>query len=112
MGEPYAHPEVSVSADWVEEHLKDPKVRIVESDEDILLYDLAHIPAPSGSTGRATFRTSSSATTSTPRSSPRSAHGPGSPTTPPWSSTATSRTGGPATLSGRSSCSATRIAGS
>ena len=44
MGEPYAHPEVLVSADWVEDHLKDPKVRIVESDEDILLYDLAHIP--------------------------------------------------------------------
>ena len=44
MGEPYAHPEVLVSADWVEAHLKDPKVRIVESDEDILLYDLGHIP--------------------------------------------------------------------
>ena len=44
MGEPYARPEVLVSADWVEAHLKDPKVRIVESDEDILLYDLAHIP--------------------------------------------------------------------
>ena len=44
MGEAYAHPEVLVSADWVEDHLKDPKVRIVESDEDILLYDLSHIP--------------------------------------------------------------------
>ena len=44
MGEPYAHPEVLVSADWVEANSKDPKVRIVESDEDILLYDLAHIP--------------------------------------------------------------------
>ena len=44
MGEAYAHPEVLVSADWVETHLKDPKVRIVESDEDILLYDLSHIP--------------------------------------------------------------------
>ncbi len=44
MGEAYAHPEVLVSADWVEAHLKDPKVRIVESDEDILLYDVAHIP--------------------------------------------------------------------
>ena len=36
MGEAYAHPEVLVSADWLEDHLKDPKVRIVESDEDIL----------------------------------------------------------------------------
>ena len=44
MGEPYAHPEVLVSADWVEEHLNDPKVRIVESDEDLLLYDLGHVP--------------------------------------------------------------------
>ena len=40
----YAHPEVLVSADWVEAHLNDPKVRIVESDEDILLYDLGHVP--------------------------------------------------------------------
>ncbi len=40
----YVHPEVLVSADWVQEHLKDPKVRIVESDEDVLLYDMGHIP--------------------------------------------------------------------
>ncbi len=40
----YAHPEVLVSTEWVAEHLQDPKVRIVESDEDILLYDLGHIP--------------------------------------------------------------------
>ena len=44
MAESYAHPEVLVSADWVEEHLNDPKVRIVESDEDVLLYDMGHIP--------------------------------------------------------------------
>jgi len=40
----YAHPEVLVSADWVEQHLNDPSVRIVESDEDVLLYDMGHIP--------------------------------------------------------------------
>jgi thiosulfate/3-mercaptopyruvate sulfurtransferase len=44
MGEPYVHPEVLVSADWVADHLKDPKVRIVESDEDLLLYGQGHIP--------------------------------------------------------------------
>ncbi len=44
MGKPYAHPEVLVSADWVQDHLKDPNVRIVESDEDLLLYDVGHIP--------------------------------------------------------------------
>ncbi len=40
----YVHPEVLVSTDWVASHLEDPKVRIVESDEDILLYDIGHIP--------------------------------------------------------------------
>jgi thiosulfate/3-mercaptopyruvate sulfurtransferase len=43
-GAGYAHPEVLVSTEWVAEHLNDPKVRIVESDEDVLLYDIGHIP--------------------------------------------------------------------
>jgi thiosulfate/3-mercaptopyruvate sulfurtransferase len=40
----YAHPEVLVSTDWVAEHLNDPSVRIVESNEDQLLYPSGHIP--------------------------------------------------------------------
>ncbi len=41
----YAHPEVLVSTDWVQEHLNDPKVRIVEVDYDPLAnYQLGHIP--------------------------------------------------------------------
>ena len=40
----YVHPEVLVSTDWVAQHRNDPNVRIVESDEDILLYDVGHIP--------------------------------------------------------------------
>ncbi len=40
----YAHPEVLVSTDWVAEHLHDAKVRIIESDEDPLLYTSGHIP--------------------------------------------------------------------
>jgi thiosulfate/3-mercaptopyruvate sulfurtransferase len=40
----YAHPEVLVSADWVQQHLDDPKVRIVETDEDPALYYQGHIP--------------------------------------------------------------------
>ena len=40
----YAHPEVLVDTNWVAEHLNDPNVRIVESNEDILLYDQGHIP--------------------------------------------------------------------
>jgi thiosulfate/3-mercaptopyruvate sulfurtransferase len=33
----YAHPEALVSTDWVAEHINDPDVRIVESNEDPLL---------------------------------------------------------------------------
>ena len=40
----YVHPEVLVSTSWLAEHLDDPKIRIVESDEDVLLYDTGHIP--------------------------------------------------------------------
>jgi len=40
----YVHPEVLVSTDWVAEHANDPTVRIVESDEDVLLYDVGHVP--------------------------------------------------------------------
>jgi len=39
----YIHPEVLVSAQWVADHLNDPNVRIVESDEDVLLYEVGHI---------------------------------------------------------------------
>ncbi len=40
----YAHPESVVTTEWVAAHLDDPSVRIVESDEDYLLYDISHIP--------------------------------------------------------------------
>ena len=40
----YAHSEVLVETEWVVQHLNDPKVRIVESDEDVLLYDIGHVP--------------------------------------------------------------------
>jgi thiosulfate/3-mercaptopyruvate sulfurtransferase len=41
---PYAHPEMLVETGWVADHLDDPNVRVVESDEDILLYDQGHVP--------------------------------------------------------------------
>jgi thiosulfate/3-mercaptopyruvate sulfurtransferase len=44
MSEQYAHPEVLVETEWLMEHLQDPKIRIVESDEDPLLYETGHIP--------------------------------------------------------------------
>ena len=40
----YAHPEVLVETDWVAQHLNDKNIRIVESDEDILLYEVGHVP--------------------------------------------------------------------
>jgi thiosulfate/3-mercaptopyruvate sulfurtransferase len=40
----YVHPEVLVETGWVAEHLNDPNVRIVESDEDVLLYEIGHVP--------------------------------------------------------------------
>ena len=40
----YAHPEVLVSTAWLAEHLQEPSTRIVESNEDVLLYDTGHIP--------------------------------------------------------------------
>ncbi len=40
----YAHPEVLVSTEWVAAHLGDAGVRLIESDEDVLLYEIGHIP--------------------------------------------------------------------
>lgn len=44
-GNGYANPDVLVSTDWVAEHKDDTdNVRIVESNEDVLLYSTGHIP--------------------------------------------------------------------
>ncbi len=40
----YVHPDVLVSTQWVADHATDDNVRLVESDEDILLYEIGHIP--------------------------------------------------------------------
>ena len=40
----YAYPDALVSTQWVADHLDDPTIRLVESNEDILLYDQGHIP--------------------------------------------------------------------
>ena len=40
----FAHPEKLVSTDWLAEHLDHPDIVVVESDEDVLLYDVGHIP--------------------------------------------------------------------
>ncbi len=40
----YAHPHKLVTTQWVADHLSDPRVVVVESDEDVLLYHTGHIP--------------------------------------------------------------------
>ncbi len=40
----YVHPEVLVETSWAAEHLHDPSVRFIEADEDVLLYELGHLP--------------------------------------------------------------------
>jgi thiosulfate/3-mercaptopyruvate sulfurtransferase len=40
----YVNSSVLVSTDWVTDHLHDPTVRIIESNEDPLLYPSGHVP--------------------------------------------------------------------
>lgn len=40
----YARPETLVSTQWVADHLEDPDVRLIESNEDPLVYPSGHIP--------------------------------------------------------------------
>ncbi|GAA1455709.1 sulfurtransferase [Williamsia maris] len=41
----YAHPERLVSTEWLSANLGTPGLKVVESDEDVLLYDIGHIPS-------------------------------------------------------------------
>ncbi len=40
----YARPDTLVSTRWLGDHLEDSHLRIIESDEDVLLFDSGHIP--------------------------------------------------------------------
>ncbi|MGC5584826.1 sulfurtransferase [Ornithinimicrobium sp. W1679] len=40
----YAHPERLVTTSWLAEHLGDDGLVVLESDEDVLLYDTGHVP--------------------------------------------------------------------
>ncbi len=42
--EAYAHPQRLVSTDWLERRLGDDGLVVVESDEDVLLYETGHLP--------------------------------------------------------------------
>lgn len=40
----YAHPHRLVTTEWLSANLGTPELKIVESNEDILLYDIGHVP--------------------------------------------------------------------
>lgn len=40
----YAHPERLVSTEWLSANIGTPGLKVVESDEDVLVYDIGHIP--------------------------------------------------------------------
>src|SRR5437762_2709761 len=44
MAQGYANPNALVTTEWVAEHDKDPGVRVLEPNEDVLRHDLAHVP--------------------------------------------------------------------
>src|SRR5712692_4951548 len=44
----YTHPEALVDAEWVQAHLTDPTVRVIEVDVDTTAYEQGHIPGAVG----------------------------------------------------------------
>jgi thiosulfate/3-mercaptopyruvate sulfurtransferase len=40
----YANPDVLVTTEWVAENLDNPEIQIAEASEDVLLYEIGHIP--------------------------------------------------------------------
>ncbi len=40
----YVHADVLATTQWVADHVKDANVRLIESNEDVLLYEQGHIP--------------------------------------------------------------------
>ncbi len=40
----YAKPDTLIETDWLEEHLNDPGIRVIEVDEDTQAYEKGHIP--------------------------------------------------------------------
>src|SRR5947209_2332787 len=48
MSEGYAHPEKLVSTQWVQDHLEDPNLRLVEIDVDTAAYEEGHAPGAIG----------------------------------------------------------------
>ena len=68
----YAAPDKLVTTAWLADHLDDPSIAVVESDEDVLLYDTGHIPGAVKIDWHTDLGPGSASGTSTaPRASPR-----------------------------------------
>ena len=93
--------DVLVDTDWVEEHLDDDSIRIVEVDENPALYAEAHIPGAIGFDWKNDLQDQVKRDFLGPRGLRRAASArAGSPTTTRSSSTATATTGSPPTRTG------------
>ena len=44
----YANPDALVETDWLEEHVNDPTIRVIEVDEDTEAYEKGHIQGAVG----------------------------------------------------------------
>ena len=44
----YANPDALVETDWLEEHVSDPNIRVIEVDEDTEAYEKGHIQGAVG----------------------------------------------------------------
>ncbi len=73
--------DVLVEPEWLEQHLDDDSIRIVEVDENPALYREATSPERSDSIGARISRTRSSGTSSDPRTSASCSAAAASPTT-------------------------------
>jgi len=60
----YANPEALVETDWLEQHVDDDSIRVIEVDEDTSAYEKGHIKGAVGAgTGTPTSTRRSAATT-------------------------------------------------
>ena len=107
----YVHPEMLVSTDWVAEHANDPNVRIVESDEDVLLYEVGHVPGAIKVDWHSELQHQVVRDYIDKEAFAKLVGARASATITPSCSTATATTGGPATPSGSSRCTGIGTAG-
>jgi hypothetical protein len=52
----YMHPEVLVDGEWVQDHLHDHTIRLIEVDVDTTAYEQGHILVQWASSGKRTCR--------------------------------------------------------